>query len=423
MSQETEKALTHLRNMEPVLWLNDRRRPAREVLPGLGMQFHHVIDASQRLDRFAPFLSKVFPETGNGLVESLLTEVPDLKNALAQRTGTTPSGKLFVKRDSELPVAGSLKARGGLYEILRHAERLALDEGLLLEGDDYRRFASDEFRNFFSRHSVAVGSTGNLGLSIGITAATLGFRASVHMSRDAKPWKKSLLRQRGVEVVEYEGDYSVAVEGGRRRCLEDTRTYFVDDERSLDLFLGYAVAALRLRNQLEQHGIDVSEDSPLNVFLPCGVGGAPGGITFGLKHLFGDSVRCFLAEPTHAPCMLLAMLTDNPDLSVEDIGLDNVTEADGLAVGTPSKPVFSIIRELVDGCFTVNDDDLFRFMALLHDEEGLKAEPSAMAGLGGMSLGLGEFDGTHLAWLTGGLFLPDGEYKTMLERGRDLLKG
>lgn len=423
MSDENKRSLIRIRNMEPVLWLNDRRGPAREVLRGIGVRFQDVADASERLDRFAPFLALIFPETGDGLVESQLTEVPDLKKSLLNWPGFAPSGKLFVKRDSELPVAGSVKARGGLYEVLKHAEKLALDEGLLGKDDDYRRFACEEFRNFFSDHSVAVGSTGNLGLSIGITAAALGFRASVHMSRDARSWKKSLLRQKGVEVIEYEGDYSVAVEGGRRQCAEDPKAHFVDDERSLDLFLGYAVAALRLRDQLDRHGVPVSPESPLNVFLPCGVGGAPGGITFGLKHLYGDSVRCFFAEPVHAPSMLLAMLNDDPNLTVADFGLDNVTEADGLAVGSPSKPVFSMMRELVDGCFTVEDDDLFRFLSLLHDQEGLKAEPSALAGLGGMQLGLGHLDGTHLAWLTGGLFLPDGEYKTMLERGRNLLAG
>lgn len=412
--------------LEPVTWFNPNTTTLAAGLPYVGLDNNNVADASARLARFAPYMCDAFPETrtSNGILESEIAAIPAMQATLNQRYGVEVTGRLLLKKDSHLPISGSIKARGGIYEVLTHAEQLAIKAGLLREEDDYRKLFSDEFRQFFSQYSIAVGSTGNLGMSIGIMSAKLGFTVTVHMSADAREWKKRMLREHGVIVVEYAEDYGVAVEQGRKEATRDPNCFFIDDENSRTLFLGYSVAGERVKAQFDQMGIKVDADHPLFVYLPCGVGGGPGGVAFGLKLAFGDNVHCFFAEPTHSPSMLLGVHTGLHDaIAVQDLGIDNLTAADGLAVGRASGFVGRAMERLLDGFYTLSDQEMYDLLGLLARDEQITLEPSALAGMAGpwwvaanpeWLTGRG-FDAatmaqaTHLVWATGGGMVPAEE--------------
>lgn len=416
---------------EETVWVNLKKVPFAESRLELGMA--DIDDAEARLKRFAPFIMKCFPETekDGGLIESVLTPVPKMQKRLEETYGTKIPGKLMLKQDSHLAIAGSVKARGGIYEVLKHTEDLALEAGFLKITDDYGKLADEERRKFFSQYTIQVGSTGNLGLSIGIASAAVGYKVIVHMSADARQWKKDMLRKHGVTVIEYESDYSEAVKEGRRLSDEDPKSYFVDDENSVNLFMGYAVAAKRLKKQLDRQNIPVDGEHPLFVYIPCGVGGAPGGVTFGLKEMWGDNVHCFFIEPTKAPAMLLGMATGlHNEICVQDIGLSGQTHADGLAVGRPSGFVGKVMEPLLSGEFTLSDKKLYDYMRALLNTEGIFIEPSACAAFEGpvklsaygeskeyiRKNGLERVMGaaTHIAWATGGSLVPETirqEYK------------
>lgn len=448
-----------------VFWANPQKKPADEMERGfkdgqgkvLGRE--DIEDAERRLSYFGPLIARCFPETAKegGIIESPLVPILGMEHFMKERdrgNGGSFScflpdgemklpcggfeGRLFLKEDSQLPIAGSVKARGGIYEILKHTEEIAENAGLLREEDSSEELLSERCREFFSRHTVQAGSTGNLGLSIGIMSAALGYKTVIHMSSDARAWKKELLRKHGVTVKEYSSDYSGAVREGRRLSELDPSSYFVDDENSRNLFLGYAAAAGRLQRQLLAEGVNPDRDHPLFVYLPCGVGGAPGGITFGLKLLFGDFVHCFFAEPVQSPCMLAGMATGlHSRISVQDIGLSGKTHADGLAVGRPSGFVGTVMEPMLDGIFTVRDSRLYYYMRALWRTEGIFAEPSACAGFLGPQLleamaeacrenqerELPSFlqayrknreRAAHIVWATGGSLVPDNIRKEYL---------
>lgn len=416
------------------VWINDKLLPFRLIdgLCQLVVSDEDIADAEERLTRFAPYIEKCFPETGetHGLIESPLKEIPDMKRSLEEAESKIP-GKLLLKMDSHLAIAGSIKARGGIYEVLKHAETLAIRSGKLDLRDNYAKIV--DLKDFFAQYTVQVGSTGNLGLSIGIMSAFLGFKVKVHMSSDAKQWKKDMLRDKGVEVIEYPDDYSRAVEEGRRLSDMDPKSYFVDDENSVDLFLGYAVAANRLDRQLKEMDLHIDEDRNLIVYVPAGVGGAPGGIAYGLKRLYGDNVHVFFAEPVMCPSLLVGFASQRfENANVKDFGLSGETHADGLACASPSGFVTRIDNNLVSGDFTCNDGRLYDYMRMLMKTEDIRIEPSSCAAFAGPANLLSHENGrkyvakngltakklensVQICWATGGKLVPEEIWQEYLK--------
>ena len=432
MMKLRNEAVRKIAEKKEFVWINPNEINYSEYEKSLPISDAQLKDAEDRLKRFAPFIQKVFPETinTNGIIESPLEEIFNMQKELEKKYNVTIPGKLYLKMDSHLPVAGSIKARGGVYEVLKHAEELAINAGMLSLDDDYSILADEKFRKFFSQFKVQVGSTGNLGLSIGITSAAIGFEVIVHMSADAKQWKKDMLRSKGVTVIEYADDYGKAVEEGRKNSDADPNSYFVDDEKSINLFLGYTVAASRIKKQFDKKGIIIDKKHPLLVYIPCGVGGAPGGVAYGLKRIFKENVYIFFIEPVLAPCMVLGMATGlYENICVRDIGIYGLTHADGLAVGRASGLVSQLMNPILSGIFTLEDYKLYDYLRDLNNSEKIKIEPSSCAAFEGPitlmkyenskkyieeKIGKNIENAYHICWATGGRIVPQKDMEKFL---------
>lgn len=105
-----------LRRGEPAAWfrpeVSDGAALAREGLPAA------IADAARRFGAFHFPLARLFGEEGwDGQIRSRLTDWPAARAV-----------SLMVKEDHALPVTGSIKARGGVHEVLAFMERIARQE-------------------------------------------------------------------------------------------------------------------------------------------------------------------------------------------------------------------------------------------------------------------------------------------------------
>ena len=405
-------AIAPLVRGETAVWLRD---------PGLGLTVDaaplstdEIAEARARFIRFEPVLRALFPDKDwDGQIRSDLADYP---------MSSTPG--LLVKCDHALPMAGSVKARGGVYELLCYVEELALDRGLLGPGQSLETLLAPASLAVLEAHRIVVASTGNLGFAIGRVARALGLQAEIHMSHDAKTWKKERLRAIGATVVEHDCDYTGAVARARQAAVAED-AYFIDDEDSRRLFVGYAVAAAELADQLSARGLTIGPGRPLIVYLPCGVGGAPGGITAGLKQIYGEHVLAVFVEPVASPCVFAALAVgQGRPISIYEFGLTNDTIADGLAVPSASPFVMQAIGRNIDAVVGVTDQAMVDWVRRAWAQAELRLEPSGASGFAALdpfnsrarAAGVIDSDAkpVHVVWTTGGSLLPEAEFAALL---------
>ena len=118
------REVAEMAECKEIFWTNPKSGNEKD----LPFNMEDICEAQERLKRFAPYIAKAFPETepSGGIIESELNEIPGMKKELEKMCGSF-GGRLFLKCDSHLPVSGSIKARGGIYEVLKFAEKVAME--------------------------------------------------------------------------------------------------------------------------------------------------------------------------------------------------------------------------------------------------------------------------------------------------------
>ena len=78
---EKDPLIQKIAAAEEICWINEKKRSWESARDQLPVTAEEIEDARERLDRFAPFIRKCFPETEpeNGRIESVLTPIPGMQ--------------------------------------------------------------------------------------------------------------------------------------------------------------------------------------------------------------------------------------------------------------------------------------------------------------------------------------------------------
>ena len=233
---------------------------------------------------------------------------------------------------------------------------------------------------------VVAASAGNHAQGVAFAARQLGIAATIFMPMGVALPKLEATRDYGanVELVGNVVDESLAA---AKRYAEETGAVFIPPFDHPDVIAGQGTV-----------GLEILEDVPdvQTIVVPIGGGGLISGIASAVKQL-APHVRIIGVQAENAAAY-------PPSLAAGEVRTVRTTPtiADGIAVGTPGRLTFEIVRDLVDDVVTVSDDETASALLVLLERAKLVVEPAGAVGIAALLSGKIRNPGRTVAVLSGG---------------------
>jgi threonine dehydratase len=280
--------------------------------------------------------------------------------ALSQRLGA----EVWLKREDCTPV-GSFKLRGALVTMARLSRSIP-------------------------KAGVYVASAGNYGLAIAEAGRWKGVRVTVFVAEGANPSKVARIKGAGARVVHHGEDFDAAKEHCREQAARDGAAFWEDG-----VVQEMALGAATIASELLEHG---RWDY---VLVPLGNGSLIKGVASVFKEQ-SPRTKVVALVSTGAPAMAQGLMGQRWDETAPI-----ASEADGLAVRIPIKPMVKELRSLVGETWLIEEKLLLPAVATLMEMEQVMVEPSAAICAAAMAThkrelagkrAVGILTGAHLRW-------------------------
>lgn len=251
-----------------------------------------------------------------------------------ERTG----GEVFFKAEN-LQRAGAFKFRGAYNKIAA----LTAEE---------------------RRGGVLAYSSGNHAQAVALSSKLFGIPAVIVMPADAPRIKVEATLNYGAEVIFYDRYTENRVAIGERLCAE-RGLVMVPPYDDYEVMAGAGTAALELLEEAPE--LD-------DLVVCCSGGGLLAGSAVAARER-RPGIKIYGVEPEAGNDTQLSLQRgERIEIPVPK------TIADGLAVNTPGRLTFPIVRELVDGMLLVSDAELIETIRFTLERMKILVEPSGAAG-------------------------------------------
>ena len=260
--------------------------------------------------------------------------------------------KILYKDESKRFDLKSFKALGGAYAVQK-----------ISKGD----------KNII----VSTATAGNHGRSVAWGAKRLGLKCKIFISEFVSEARGQAMATLGADVIKVKGNY----ENSLIECIKQSteNNWQIVQDVAWDNYLlvpkytmaGYSVMMKEIADQLDSNKIT-------HVILQAGVGGMAAAMIAGIARYLKNIPTTIVVEPDSAACVLESIKTGK----IEKIDIKRESLMGGMSCGEVSLVPWEILKNSVQYCMSLPDDDIANTMRMLgnasfSDEKIIAGENSA----------------------------------------------
>ncbi len=219
---------------------------------------------------------------------------------------------------------------------------------------------------------VATATAGNHGKSVAWGAKRLGIACKIFISEFVSETRADEMRKLGAEVTRVKGNYENSLD----ECIKQSKengweivqdVAWEDYQKVPKLTMaGYSVMIEEISKQTDHY--------ITHIFLQAGVGGMASGVIAGVARYFKRIPKIIIVEPKNADCVLKSI--DAGKLTRVEIEKESIMG--GMSCGDVSLVPWQILKNSVNNCLSISDDDIPLSVAML--AKGYFGEDNIVAG-------------------------------------------
>ena len=220
-------------------------------------------------------------------------------------------------------------------------------------------YAVEKVSNGKKNITISTATAGNHGRSVAWGSQRLGLKCKIFISEFVSEYRANEMKKLGADVIRVKGNYEASL----NECLDQSRKngwQIVQDVAWEDYELvpkltmaGYSVMIKEISTQTDQY--------ITHVFLQAGVGGMAAGSVAGIANYFKRIPKIIIVEPESADCVLQSI--ENGSIKKIDIKKESIMG--GMSCGEVSLVPWKILKNSVDLCISIGDDQIAKTIAML----------------------------------------------------------